>query len=56
VLNAHGTPNISGFSLRSGHKNNIDVTQRHYSPWGKLRQDALEAAVKANVVIFFNGG
>ena len=40
----------SGVSLETvsillGHKN-ISVTQKHYAPWVKSLQDALEAAVK----------
>jgi integrase len=40
----HGVP-LEMVSILLGHKD-IRVAQRHYAPWIKTRQDALEAAVK----------
>ena len=40
-----GVP-LETVSILLGHKN-IQVTQRHYAPWVKSRQIALEEAVKA---------
>ena len=36
---------IESVSMLLGHQN-ITVTQKHYAPWIKSRQDELEAAVK----------
>jgi integrase len=44
-LLTRGVP-LETVSILLGHQN-IAVTQKHYAPWVKSRQDALEAAVKA---------
>jgi integrase len=42
---------IETVSLLLGHKS-IRVTETHYAPWVKIRQDALEAAVPVMVSLF----